>query len=132
MQKQVGQVEGTKVIDAELDLKVLLCSVIWGHEHPGIVEQSMQGQVAFVEISCETSNRTAGNTNTDCASAARVESITCLRGLLEGRQIQLHAVYFGFTWGLSSQLLDGCVATFSGLGCNYNMCILVHQGTSRL
>ena len=56
VQKQVGQVERTKVIDAKLDLKVLLCSVIRGHEHPSVVEQSMQGQVAFVEISCETAN----------------------------------------------------------------------------
>ena len=56
MQKEVGQVERTKVIDAELDLKVLLCSVGWGHEHPSVVEQSMQRQLAFVEIVCETSN----------------------------------------------------------------------------
>lgn len=56
VQKEVGQVERTKVVDAELDLKVLLCSVVRGHEHTSVVEQSVQRQLAFVEIVCETSN----------------------------------------------------------------------------
>lgn len=45
----MSQVEWPEVIDAQSDLKVLFCSVVFGDEDSGAVDQAVQWQVAFLE-----------------------------------------------------------------------------------
>ena len=61
VQQQMSQIEWSKVIDAKLHLKVLLCSIIWGHENPSIIDQGMQWQIAFLKSLGEVANGTACN-----------------------------------------------------------------------
>ena len=55
----MSQVEWPKVIDAQSDLKVLFCSVVFGNEDSGAVDQAVQWQVAFLESSSKVADRAA-------------------------------------------------------------------------
>ena len=57
VQQQVGQVEWSKVIDAQSHLEVFLSSVCWRYEHTRVVDEDMQRILAFLELIGKASNR---------------------------------------------------------------------------
>ncbi len=55
----MSQVEWPEVVDAQSDLKVLFCSIVFGNEDSGAVDQAVQWQVAFLESISKVADRAA-------------------------------------------------------------------------
>ena len=109
----MSQVEWPEVIDAQSDLKVFFCSVVFWDEDSGAVDQAVQWQVAFLESISEVADRAASKQrggglihNARCRRRHRTGHAILMdlgkreERSPEGGQVDLHAVYFGLGRGL--------------------------------